>query len=213
MSAPSLSPAPAPQTSALIASELHAEPVDDRHAAGELALRFDRDAMARPGQADRAVERDRHRGRIGERQAGLAGLDMIGLAGAAVRFEWRSAPSPCRAPRSPRSRRRSAPTGRARRASRPSRSAASSGRPRAPPRDRPRCCIRPPASRCPRSRARRPSRRSGRSAPRARDRGRARARCWSAARASPASGRARPAKGARMASTACSRSGARFGGG
>ena len=38
--------------------------------------------MARPGEADRAVERHRHRGRIGEREADLAGLGAIGLAGA-----------------------------------------------------------------------------------------------------------------------------------
>ena len=87
MSAPSLSPAAAFQTSRVVLVGADVQPVDHGHAAGELAVAFDRDPVARPRKADRAVERHRHRGRVGEREADLAGLDVIGLAGAAVRFD------------------------------------------------------------------------------------------------------------------------------
>ena len=86
MSAPSLSPAAAPQTSALFASELTPSRSTTVMPRVKLACAFDRDPVPRPGKADRAVERDRHRGRIGEREADLAGLDAIGLARAAVRL-------------------------------------------------------------------------------------------------------------------------------
>ena len=203
-----------PRRRALIVVRADVEPVDDRHAARELALRFDRDPMARPGEADRAVERDRHRGRIGEREADLAGLDAIGLAGAAVAIRIAkcalAVPSASIAAISS-----SLSTEAPRETCQPT---ISIGEPRAEDRAR-RLRIDPDVVF---GRRRDVALAAGRAAhhhaaadlaPRAPDRARAPARCWSAARASPASGPVRRARGGGSRRPRARARGARFGAG
>jgi len=63
------------------------ETVHDRHAARQFARAFDLDEMPAPTRPDLAIERHRHRGRVGERKAALAGLGEIGLFRASVAID------------------------------------------------------------------------------------------------------------------------------
>ena len=65
----------------------NAEAIDDGHAAGKFALRFDVEEMLRLRSDDRRIERGGHSNRIGQRDAVLAGLLEVGFLGAAVALD------------------------------------------------------------------------------------------------------------------------------
>ena len=73
---------------ALIGSDIEA--IHNCHASGQLTMRFNIYVMLTPLGADSRVERDRHRNRIGQRDAIFTSLLFVSLASAAVALDGKA---------------------------------------------------------------------------------------------------------------------------
>ena len=63
------------------------ETIHYRHSACQLTVRLNIHIVLAPVRSDRGIERNRHRNRIGQRDAVFSGLLLVGFAGAAVALD------------------------------------------------------------------------------------------------------------------------------